>query len=133
MSLDDVIISFSNNQLWKPFYYRRYAAALPYVNGIAPTPVLQYRRPFTAVIEVATGMQRVVPGFDMHSVEDGQYTVDVRLLYTTSDLRPRRPTNEPDIVEYDGSDWEVFRVEDWQLLVTGFKRVVITRLTQGAS
>lgn len=128
MSLLDTITSLSTGLL----YARRYAAAT-FVDGVAQPPVLLSRFQFDSILEVATGMQRVVPGFDMHAVEDGQYTVDVRMLYTTADLRPRRPTNEPDIVEFDGSDWEVFRVEPWQLGDDKFNRVVMTRLTRGAS
>ena len=86
-----------------------------------------------AVLEVATGMQRVVPGRDMLGEPEGQTVNDVRILYSKEELRTRQPDQEPDEVTIDGSQWLVFRVEWWNLGGQVHYRTVVTRKTAGAS
>lgn len=87
----------------------------------------------TVAMEPATGMQRVVPGRDMLSDEQGEHVTDVRVLYTATELKARTPTNDADIVTYDNSTWTIFRVEQWALNEQIYWRAVMTRNTGGAS
>ena len=87
----------------------------------------------TGIIEPATGFSRVVGGQDMISDEQGQHTNDVRVLYTATQLFPRTPTNDPDLITYQGVQWTVFRVEKWDLTGQVLYRVLFTRETDGAS
>lgn len=94
--------------------------------------------PITAIIQPATGMQRVVGGMDMRSDERGEHTDDVRQLYTEAFLHGRLSTHDPDVVTITGTadsdgDWTVFRAEPWELSGQIFYRVVITRRTLGAA
>lgn len=90
---------------------------------------------FTVVVamEPATGMQRVVPGRDMLSDEQGEYVTDVRVMYSATELKARTPSNDADVVAFDGSNWTIFRVEEWALNDQVYWRAVMTRNTGGSS
>ena len=84
-----------------------------------------------AVVQPATGMQRVVPGKDMLAHDDGQTVDDVLALHTETLLFPPTPTGEADYVTLDSAQWIVFRVEKWDLAGQVFYRAVIARDTAG--
>jgi hypothetical protein len=68
-----------------------------------------------AVNSPATGLQRVVGGFEMISGYDGQHTNDIRVLYTRTELYARSRTHNPDRVTISGRQYTVFRCEPWDL------------------
>lgn len=68
-----------------------------------------------AVNEPATGLQRVVGGFEMISGYDGQHTNDIRVLYTRTELYVRSRTHNPDRVTINSRSYVVFRCEPWDL------------------
>jgi hypothetical protein len=91
-----------------------------------------------AVCEPATGLQRVTGGFEMVSGYDGQHVNDVRVLYTRTELRVRRGSQEPDTVTINGKPYTVFRCEPWDLAKDGASneihyRALITEDVDGAS
>lgn len=86
-----------------------------------------------AVMEPATGLQRVVGGFEMRSGDDGQRVNDIRVLYTRTELYTRRPTHEADKVTIAGRQYTVFRCEPWDLDGEVHYRALATLATQGAS
>lgn len=87
-----------------------------------------------ANVQPATGMARVVGGRDMRQNEEGQYTVDVRAVFTETLLHTRDLGFEPDqIINFEGGTWIVVRTEKW----TGFDdevfyRCMITREMRGS-
>jgi len=87
-----------------------------------------------AVIQPAYNINRVVGGADMHALVDLQKTTDVRQLHTRTLLLPQSPTTNPDIiVGYQGADWTVIRVEQWNLTGEIHYHCIISKRTQGAS
>lgn len=86
-----------------------------------------------ASIQPATGMQRVVGGRDMRHDEQGQFSVDVRVVYSYVELKAREPGIDPDTLTFDGSAWIVVRAETWPLNEEVIYRSLITRETHGAS
>lgn len=93
-----------------------------------------------AVVQPATGMQRVVGGRDMRSDEYGQHTDDVRVVYTPTLLLTRDTAHEPDqVLNLENGTWTVIRAETYQGPdffyddTDVYYRVLITRETRGAS
>lgn len=86
-----------------------------------------------AVVEPATGLQRVVGGYEMRSDNDGQRTNDIQVIYTRTELYTRRPTHEADLVTIGGRQYTVFRVEAWNLSGEIHYRALATLKTAGAS
>ena len=72
-----------------------------------------------AVVEPATGLQRVTGGFEMISSYDGQHTNDVQVIYTRTELKARSPSTSPDLVTIRGRQYTVFRCEPWDLAKDG--------------
>lgn len=103
-----------------------------YVDGIYTRGSVIATFTILAVVQPATGMQRVVPGKDMLAHADGQTVDDVLALHTATELHPAAPTGEADYVNVEGADWLVFRVEKWNLSNQIFYRAVIARDTVGA-
>lgn len=85
------------------------------------------------VIQPATDMQRVVGGRDMVSNEQNQHTDDVRSMYTLTEVWPRKPGYDPDMVRLEDDDWTVFRVEPWTISGVSFWMAILTKTTGGAS
>jgi hypothetical protein len=85
-----------------------------YTDGIF-TPGNTSTFTITAVIEPATGLQRVTGGFEMISGYDGQKTQDVQVVYTRTELKTRTPLTGPDKVTFRGRQYVVFRCEPWDL------------------
>ncbi len=103
------------------------------VNGIwTPGTPATFVLP-AASIQPATGMQRVVGGRDMRADEQGQFTVDVRVLYSYVELKVREDGVDPDQIAFEGGTWVVVRAERWVLNNQTIFRSLITRETLGAS
>lgn len=134
MSLNDTIDSLATGR-----YTVTRTTAGSYVDGVwslSGSTVTTFI--ISAVQEPATGLQRVVGGFEMRSAEDGQHVVDVRVLYTRTELYPRNDSYEPDTVTINGRQYTVFRCEPWDLAYYESSnqvhyRVLCTRKTQGAT
>jgi len=129
MALMDVIDSlYSDHDL---VVTRRTGGAM--VNGIwVPGTASTFLLP-SASVQPATGMQRVVGGRDMLHDEQGQRTVDVRVIYTYVELKCREPGIDPDQIAFEGGAWVVVRAERWVLNTEVIFRSLMTRETRGAS
>ncbi len=86
-----------------------------------------------AVMEPATGLQRVVGGQETRADDDGQRTNDIRVLYTRTELFARTPSYEPDLVTIGGRQFTVWRVEMWDLSGEVHYRALCTLKTSGGS
>ena len=129
MSLLDVIDSLSSDA--DVVVTRRTGGVM--VDGVwVPGVVSTFRLP-SASIQPATGMQRGVGGRDMRQDEQGQYTFDVRVVYTYVELKVREPGIDPDQIAFEGGTWIVTRMEKWVLNEEVTYRCLITRETRGAS
>lgn len=115
MSLNDTIEDLANATVTV-----RRTTAVPRVNGVKRAGT---QSTFTCIagVQPAYNINRVVGGADLHALVDGQRITDVRIVYTITELRTREPVtgslpaNEPDvIVNYEGADWTVIRVEKWE-------------------
>lgn len=103
-----------------------------YVDGIY---VVGATSTFTAavVMQPAFGLNRVIGGMDMRAEMDNQQTTDVRDFFTRTPIRPRTPNSDPDIITFESADWTVARSEPWTLDDQTYYRVLITKVTHGAS
>lgn len=87
-----------------------------------------------AVIQPAFNINRVVGGANLLARVDDQSVDDVRQLHTRTLLRTRTPTSDPDVVmNYEGANWTVVRVEKWIIDDEPHYHCIISRQTQGAS
>lgn len=86
-----------------------------------------------AVVEPATGLQRVVGGDEMRHDDSGQRTNNIQVVYTRTQLYTRKPAQEPDLITIDGRQYTVWRVEAWNLSGEVHYRVLCTLKTSGAS
>lgn len=108
-----------------------------YVKGALTTFTIR------AAVQPAVEIARVQPARDLLEREQGQQVMDVRVLHTNTKLvgedgiDVRNPTQDPDIVVYEGSEWMVLRCEPWNFRGVGgndrFWKAVITRRMNGAS
>jgi hypothetical protein len=108
-------------------------AASAFTDGIYPGGGSASTFSIAAVVEPATGLQRVVGGYEMRSDNDGQRTNDIQVIYTRTELYTRRPTHEADLVTIGGRQFTVFRVESWNLSGEVHYRALATLKTSGAS
>lgn len=90
-----------------------------------------------AIVEMpAFNLNRVVGGVDLHAHVDDQSATEVRQFYSRTKFYTRAPGNDPDvIVNFDGANWTVARVEKWVDGETGdtYFHVVVTKQTNGAA
>lgn len=103
-----------------------------YTTGAASTFII------SAVQEPATGLQRVVGGFEMRTGADGQHSNDIRVIYTRIELFTRSDNYEPDLISINGRNYTVFRCEPWDLAYYEGSnevhyRALASRVTQGAT
>ena len=98
-----------------------------YVPGAAST--LQVR----GVIQPAREIQRVTAGRDMREREQNQYTDDVRIIHTDTEIHTRTRTLDPDQIAHEDGTWTVIRVERWQFGAIQFWMGVITREMDGGA
>lgn len=68
-----------------------------------------------AVMEPATGLQRVVGGFEQIALPSGRHTNDIRVVYTRTELFAQTRTHDPDRITHNGRQYTVFRCEPWDL------------------
>ncbi len=85
------------------------------------------------VMQPAFGLNRIIGGADLHSEMDNQSAPDVRVLYTTTKFYTRSPSTDPDVIVFESADWTTIRVEEWNLSGEKHYRVIITKVTHGAS
>jgi len=104
-----------------------------YTNGIYSGGGATTTLTIEAVVEPATGLQRVVGGDEMRMDDQGQRTNDIQVIYTRSQLYTRSPGYEPDLITIRGRQYTVFRVESWDLDGEVHYRALATRKGQGAS
>ena len=91
---------------------------------------------FTAdiVLQPAFNLNRVVGGANLDAKVDLQHATDIRVFYTRTQFFTRSATTDPDvIIDLDGADWTVARVETWTLGDDTHYRVICTRVTMGAA
>lgn len=89
-----------------------------------------------AVIQPAFNLNRVIGGADLEGSVENERVVEIYQIHTRTELKTRKkgpPAIEPDLVEYDGAQWTVARVEKWDLDGEAHYHAVITRVTKGAS
>jgi hypothetical protein len=104
-----------------------------HVNGVyVPNPTTTNIL-IRAVIQPAVEIQRVTAGRDMREREQNQQVDDVQIIHTDTEIFTRTPTNDPDVITFDGDTWIIIRVEKWVFQSTTFWKGVMTRETQGAS
>lgn len=117
MPLSDVIAQFHTGSL-----NVRRAVTGTHVDGI-------YQPTSTTTITTDALHTSVQPisGRALRDLPEGQRSEDTRWLWTTTELRTRTPSNDPDIVELEGDDWRVIKIERFRIL-DDFHRVTITRL-----
>jgi len=87
----------------------------------------------TASIQPARGLPRVTGGRDMLQTEYNQHTVEALVMYTTSEVFERTPTNDPDEIRYNGRDYVISRSERWDAFGEVFWVAVLDLKTGGAS
>lgn len=85
-----------------------------------------------AVVESATGLQRVTGGFEMRADEQGIRANDIRVIYTRTQLHTRDSVYENDHITIDGALFTVFRCEPWDLTGEIHYRALASRVTHGA-
>lgn len=69
----------------------------------------------SAVVESATGLQRVVGGSELRFDEQGRRRNDIRVIYTRTELYVQTDTHDPDIITINGRQYTIFRCEPWDL------------------
>lgn len=84
-----------------------------------------------ASVQPAFNMNRIIGGRDLQHTEQGQYTTNVRLLFTITELFTRRPGFDPDEISIDGSTWTVTRVEKWDHTGRVHYKVVVSEALHG--
>jgi len=55
-----------------------------------------------------------VDGATLQDLPEGQRTDELRLIFTTTALKARTPTTEPDVVTIDGEPWIIIRAKRWR-------------------
>lgn len=85
-----------------------------------------------AVVQPAFNLNRVIGGSNLSSLVDGQKATDVRQLHTRTALFAIDDTHPvPDVLTFQGSQWIVARVEEWDLTGEIHYHCVVARLTTG--
>lgn len=62
-----------------------------------------------------------ITGRELRNLQEGQATVDDKVIYTRTELKCRQPTHEPDIIVIAGEEYEIYRVESHQVLSSHFR------------
>jgi hypothetical protein len=131
MPLTDVIDSLSTDDN-DPVVILRANGKGTMVNGIF-TPPSRTAFPTVAIVQPATGEQRVIGGMDMHSLPSGNAVDDVRVVYTRDQVFPETATLAADHLTLEGAEWIVFRCQPWDLTGDRWYRVTASRFTNGAA
>jgi hypothetical protein len=127
VSLNDSITALANATLTVTRMVKK-----TFVDGIA---VAGSTTTFTidAVVQPAFNLNRIIGGADLQAGIDLQRVETIYQIHTTTELKGRTPTTEPDVVTYKGDAYTVARVEEWDLDGEIHYHVVITKQTEGAS
>ena len=80
--------------------------------------------PTTFEIEASV---RPASGRDLQQAEGVEHTTDLRRVYTTTELRTRTPTTEPDTIAIDGENWTVINVAHFGVFDGGHYRALVSR------
>lgn len=63
-------------------------------------------------IDISASVQPVT-GRQLRTLPEGQSASETRVIYTTTELKTRTPTTEPDRIRINGEAWDVINVEVW--------------------
>lgn len=74
-----------------------------------------------------------VTGRDLQTLPEGQRAEETRVVYTTTELRTRTATVEPDTLSIDSETWAVTKVERWQAFGGTHYRAMVARQTPGGA
>lgn len=96
-------------------------AETTYVNGRAVTGVV-------TTLEVKAHFQPMT-GRELQRLPEGERSKEMRVGWTAEPLRSSGEEGQSDVVEIEGDDWEVSRVEDWSES-GGFYRLYVTRVSR---
>lgn len=103
-----------------------------YVNGIyAPGATSTFE--IDAVVQPAFNLNRVIGGADLQAGLDLQRVETIYQVHTVTEIKGRTETTDPDVITYNGDDYTVARVEEWELDGEIHFHAVITKQTRGAS
>ncbi len=75
---------------------------------------------------VQNGFATASAGRTMRTLPEAQHSDDVRVLFTTTELRPRTPTVDADRVTIDGEAFEVWQVRKASIRAV-FYRCLVSR------
>lgn len=67
----------------------------------------------TSTLTIEASVQPV-SGRDLQALAEGEHSNEVKIVYTTTPLFTRTPTQSPDRIAIDGEAYEVFQVHKWQ-------------------
>lgn len=81
--------------------------------------------PGTLALLTITASVQPVRGRDLRVLPEGQRAEDTRVVYTTTELRTRTDSTEPDRVSIGGEPFNVFRVEKWDAFGTTHYRAFV--------
>lgn len=127
MSVNDSISALANHTLTVT---RRLKGV--YTNGIY-VPGATSTFTIVAVVQPAFNLNRIIGGSDLEGTVENQRVQEIYQIHTTTELRTRTETTDPDVVTYKGRPWTVARVEEWDLDGEIHFHAVITKQTRGAS
>ena len=83
----------------------------------------------TSTFTIVASIQPFGMGRNLEAPVDGQHGSEVRVLWTTTELRTRAPLNDADTISIDSETWRVVQVERWQAFGEAFYQVRIARVT----
>jgi hypothetical protein len=101
MALVGVIASFATGQ----YTVTRTEAGTYTAGRYTPGPTSTFM--IDASIQPASGR-------DLQVLAEGEHATEVRVVYTTTELRTRAPAHDPDRITIDGEQWEVSKFERWE-------------------
>jgi hypothetical protein len=101
MPLSDVITSFYTGT-----YKVTRTGGGSFTNGV-------YALGTTSTFDITASIQPVT-GRDLQVLPEGQHANETKVVYTTTELKTRDPSNAGDKITINGEAWEVFRVERWE-------------------
>lgn len=120
MALVDVIASFRTPGGTSGAYVVTRTASGAHVAG-AYVPGSTSTVNIVASVRPANGRQRHQAEVAMGS---GEYGVDTRVVYTTTELRTRQPGNDPDTIAINGEAFKIVAVTKYEAFGVHYKALV---------
>lgn len=80
----------------------------------------------TSTLSIEASIQPAT-GRDLQVLPEGQHGQETKVVYTTTELRTRRTTHDPDKITIDGETWECVTDERWEAFGGTHYRVYATR------